>query len=207
MLVVVGVVFLALKPHETRRLWPLVVPVLVATHFLLPGALGSVRHAFFPEEGLIAEQRDQGTNCDSGGRIADIGPTLDEVKKRPLLGYGYGTRIVTGPERNACILDNQWLGSLVELGVVGVFAWLWLFLSVLRRLGRGAKSDDSPGSWLLVAVTASVTAFAVGMASFDALGFVQVTFLLFILLALGAAAVEDDRSRMSDTGIGRIGRG
>jgi hypothetical protein len=188
MLLVVCLVFLALKPRETKRLWPLVVPLLVATHFLLPGTLGSLKSAFFPEGGVIAQQQEQGVNCDSGGRIADIGPTLDEVKKRPFFGYGYATRVVTGPERNACILDNQWLGTLVELGLVGVLAWLWFFLSVLRRLGGPAKDDDSPRGWLLVAAAASVTAYAVGMASFDALGFVQVTFLLFVILGLGAAA-------------------
>lgn len=193
MLLVICLVFLALKPRETKRLWPLVVPLLVATHFLLPGTLGSLRSAFFPEGGLVAQQREQGVNCDSGGRIADVGPTLDEVGKKPFFGYGYGTRIVTGPERNACILDNQWLGTLVELGIVGVLAWLWLFISVLRRLGGKSKDDDSPRGWLLVAASASIIAYAVGMASFDALGFVQVTFLLFVILGLGAAAAAVER--------------
>ena len=61
-------------------------------------------------------------------------------------------------------------------------------MTVLRRLGRASKRDDSPLGWLLVAITAGIAAYAVGMFTFDALGFVQVTFLLFVLLGLGAAA-------------------
>jgi hypothetical protein len=104
------------------------------------------------------------------------------------LGYGYGTRVTTGKDSNACVLDNQWLGTLLDVGYVGALAWLWLFLAVLRRLGRAARLDGSKNGWLLVAVTESTTAYAVGMATFDALGFTQVTLLFFLVLALGAVS-------------------
>ena len=188
MLLVVGLVFLWLRPRETRRLWPALLPVLIVTHFAVPGTLGSLKQAFLPEDGLVAEQQGMAGSCSSSGRVADLGPTLGEVAEKPFLGYGFGTRITTGPDSNACILDNQWLGTLLEVGALGAIAWLLLFLSVLRRLGRAAKRDDSPLGWLLVAVTAGIAAYAVGMFTFDALGFIQVTFLLFILLGLGAAA-------------------
>ena len=188
MLLVVGLVFLWLRPRETRRLWPALLPVLIVTHFAVPGTLGSLKQAFLPEDGLVAEQQGMAGSCSSSGRVADLGPTLGEVAEKPFLGYGFGTRITTGPDSNACILDNQWLGMLLEVGAFGAIAWLLLFLSVLRRLGRAAKRDDSPLGWLLVAVTAGIAAYAVGMFTFDALGFIQVTFLLFILLGLGAAA-------------------
>jgi polysaccharide biosynthesis protein PslJ len=192
MLIAAGLVFLCLRPRETKRLWPLLLPLVVAVHFAVPGTLGALKNAFLPEGGLIAQQRSTAFGCDSSGRIADIGPTLSEVSKRPFFGYGYGTRVVTGPESNACVLDDQWLGTLYEVGFLGALAWLWLFLAVLRRLGRAAKSDPSPRGWLLAGVTASVSSFAVGMATFDALGFVQVTFLLFIVLSLGAAMARGE---------------
>jgi O-antigen ligase len=188
MLFVVGLVFLWLRPRETRRLWPALLPLLVVTHFAVPGTLGSLKQAFLPEAGLVGEQRGDAGSCSSSGRVADLGPTLAEVAERPFLGHGFGTRIVTGPDSNACILDNQWLGTLLEVGIFGTIAWLLLFLTVLRRLGQSSKRDDSPLGWLLVAITAGVAAYAVGMFTFDALGFVQVTFLLFVLLGLGAAA-------------------
>ena len=187
MLLVMGVVFLVLRPRETKRLWPLLIPALVATHFAVPGTLGSLKAAFLPEGGIIGEQSETTGDCNADGRIADLGPTLGEVAKKPVLGYGYGTRIVSGEGSNACILDNQWLGTLFDVGVVGALAWLWLFLAVLRRFGGAAKNDPSPIGWLTVAVTASVTSYAVGMFAFDAFGFIQVTFLLYIILGLGAA--------------------
>jgi hypothetical protein len=42
---------------------------------------------------------------------------------------------------------------------------------------------------LLVGLAASVAAYAVGMFLYDAFSFIQVTFLLFILLGLGAAVL------------------
>lgn len=195
MLLVVGLVFFWLRRREVTRLWPALLPVLVITHFAVPGTLGSLKQAFLPQDGLVAEQRGSAGSCSSSGRVADLAPTLAEVGEKPFLGYGFGTRITTGPDFNACILDNQWLGTLVEVGVFGALAWLLLFLAVLRRLGKAAKSDDSPLGWLLVAVTAGIAAYAVGMFTFDALGFIQVTFLLFVLLGLGAAAA---RLRLED---------
>src|SRR3712207_9559349 len=41
MLVVVGLVFLWLRPVETKRLWPVLLPGLIAVHIALPGTLGS----------------------------------------------------------------------------------------------------------------------------------------------------------------------
>jgi O-antigen ligase len=188
MLIVVAVVFLALRPRETKRLWPLLVPLVVVTHFAVPGTLGSLKQAFLPEGGLIQQQQSTEFGCDSSGRLADIAPTLDEVSRKPFLGYGYGTRVTTGADSNACVLDNQWLGTLIDVGLIGAVAWLWLFLAVLRRLGKAAREDRSRNGWLLVAVTASITAYAVGMATYDALGFTQVTLLFFVILAVGAVA-------------------
>ncbi len=188
MLFVVALVFLWLRPRETKRLWPALLPLLVVTHFAAPGTLGSIKQAFFPNGGLVTQQNSDGFGCDSNGRIADVGPTFAEISQKPFFGHGFGTRITTGPDANACVLDDQWLGTLVDVGFVGGLAWLFLFLAIVRRFGRSAKADDSPRGWLLASVAASVAAYAVGMFTFDALGFVQVTFILFVLIGLGTAA-------------------
>jgi O-antigen ligase len=190
MLAVVGLVFLALRPVETRRLWPVLVPAIVVVHFVLPGALGTVRGAFFPQGGLVAEQSNvQGDQELANGRLADIGPSLDEWSRRPVLGEGLGTRITGFTESfvNARILDDQWLGTLLETGIVGVAGWLFLLVRSVRRLGREAKADRSPRGWLMASLAASIAAFGVGMLTFDAFSFIQVTFLFWILLAFGAA--------------------
>ena len=56
MFVVVAIVFLWLRPRETRRLWPLIIPALIAIHFVLPGTLGAIKQSFMPAGGLVAEQ-------------------------------------------------------------------------------------------------------------------------------------------------------
>jgi hypothetical protein len=196
MLVGVGLGYLWLRRAETVRFWPLLVPLLVAVHVALPGTIGTLRAAFTPEQGLIAEQEGNADfGCGAQGRVAKIGPTFAEVAQKPAFGIGYGTRITDGPDPNACVLDDQWLSTALETGLVGLFAWAWLFARYLRRLGAAAKDDRSERGWLLTALCASSIAFMLGMLTFDAFSFIQVTFVLFILLALGAVAMRDRETR------------
>jgi hypothetical protein len=185
MLLVVGIVFLRLRPKETKRLWPALVPAVVLLHVAVPGTIGSLQGAFFPEGGLIAEQS-QHPGWSGSGRIADFPMAMKQFRDQPLLGQGFGTRQPYKEGIQAQILDDQWLKTLLETGVIGMLGWLWLYGRFIRRLGRVARRDHSDEGWLLAAITASVTAFAVGMAFFDAFSFVQVTFVLFILFGLGA---------------------
>jgi O-antigen ligase len=202
MLAVAGLVFLWLRPRETRRLWPVLLLAPIAIHFALPGTLGAIKNSFFPAGGLIAEHKAQ-AGTGGSGRLADLGPGIDQWKQRPLLGDGFGTRVVdstiisspgpktSGLDPNVQILDNQWLGLLIETGVVGFFGWLWFFARVLRRLGAEAKRDESDRGWLLASLTAGIAAYAVGMLTYDAFAFIQVTFLMFIFVGLGAALLAE----------------
>jgi polysaccharide biosynthesis protein PslJ len=202
MLVVAGLVFLWLRPKETLRLWPLVLLAPVVIHFALPGTLGAIKNSFFPAGGLVAEQKVQpGTG--GSGRLADLGPGLEQWKRHPLLGEGYGTRVVDSTivrtpvpqgsalDPNVKILDNQWLGLLLETGIVGFVGWVWFFGRALRRFGAEAKRDESERGWLLAAITAGVAAYAFGMLTLDAFAFVQVTFLMFIFIGLGSALLAE----------------
>jgi polysaccharide biosynthesis protein PslJ len=192
MFVVVGLVFLWLRPTEVRRLWPALLLAPIVIHFALPGTLGALKHSFFPAGGLVAEQESMAGESGSG-RLADIGPALHEWKQDPLLGVGFGTRVIEGSSRGprANILDNQWLGTLIETGAVGIFGWLWFFVRAVRRFGGEAKRDDSARGWLLASIAAGVAAYGVGMLTFDAFSFIQVTFLLFIFVGLGSAVMAE----------------
>ena len=191
MFIAIGVVYLLLRPTLVRRFWPALIPALLAIHFAAPGALGTVRSSFFPKGGLIAQQ----TNAAVGhGRLATLGPALRrEFDPNPLLGEGFGTRVTaptpTVPVANAPILDDQWLGIVCETGVAGTIALLWLFIRFIRRLWPAARDDDSPFGWLMIASIASVASFAVSMFFYDAFSFIQVTFLLFIVMGLGVSAL------------------
>jgi O-antigen ligase len=122
---------------------------------------------------------------------------LREFSQTPLFGQGYATRSVVFGQQNAQILDDQWLGNLLETGLIGTFAWAWLFRRSIRRLSRRAKDDaDLPG-WLAASVNASIIAFVVGMFTFDAFAFAQVTMVVFILLAVGATLLAGEHGRAS----------
>lgn len=185
MLATLVVVSALLRPAIVRPLLIAALPVLLAVHLAVPGAIGSLRVAFFPPEGLIQDQ------TTFGGRVSGerLRPQFDAIRERPAFGQGYGTRVTLGPEANARVLDNQWLGTAVELGLVGIFAWVWLFVRFLRRAAEAAKRDLSGRGALLTALAASVTAFALGMFTYDAFSFIQVTVVLFVLLAVGASTL------------------
>jgi O-antigen ligase len=191
MLIVVGIVFLRLRPKETKRLWKVMLPALVVIHVALPGALGTLQESFFPKGGLVAEQQ-AGAGGRGSGRLADIGPSLDEWKQQFVLGQGFGTRVVDEGRINAMILDNQWLGTLLETGLVGVLAWIWLFRRFLKKVNAEARRDQSDRGWLLTALSASVLAYALAMLTYDAWSFIQVTWLLFILLGIGSVVLQQE---------------
>ena len=191
MLGVTLVVLTVLRPAEMRALFrrtrKFILPLLVAVHLALPGTIGTFKDLFFSNGGLVAQE--SGGQVGSG-RVASFGPGLQVVGQHPLLGIGYGTRITDteSPYKNSFITDDGWLSTAMEAGVLAVLAWLGIFLSFLVRLGRASRRDRTARGRLLAACAASTTAFAVGMATYDALSFLQVTFALFIVLALGTVA-------------------
>ena len=64
-----------------------------------------------------------------------------EWSEDPLLGRGYGTRVIGAPGPDGQILDDQWLVTLLETGIAGAVGWLWLFVSCVTRFGRGARVE------------------------------------------------------------------
>ncbi len=192
MLVAELIVFAILRPKQTRRLWPWVLPMLVVIHLAAPGALGQLESAFFPKKGVVAQQTAVAPGGYGNGRLADVGIGIKEWSHHPIFGEGYGTRISdrTDPRYNATLLDDQWLGILLETGIVGFLTLIWLFSRAVRRVWRRARQDQSPRGVLFVALAAAQVAYPVGMATFDSFSFVQVTFLVFIMFGIAAAALR-----------------
>jgi O-antigen ligase len=191
MLLAIGIVYILLRPQQMKRFWPAIIPTLIIIHFALPGTLGTIKESFFPQGGIVAQQKNANVGS---GRLATLGPALhSEFTPNPILGEGFGTRVTTPDpvlaQPNGPILDDEWLGVLLEIGVVGTLALVWLFVRSLRRMGKAAKNDFSPRGWLLAATTAGVAGYGLGMFTYDAFSFIQVTFLLFIVLGIGAAAL------------------
>jgi polysaccharide biosynthesis protein PslJ len=165
------------------------VPLLIVVKLALPGSIATLKEAFFPKGGLVQEQTAFHREADpflQGGRVRQLGPMLQEAGRTPIFGQGFATR-QTGfdnPLRNAPILDNQWLGLLLELGIVGVVGWAALFFGSARRLGRAARRRAGPDGWLAAGLAASIVGFGIAMFTFDGFAFSQATFVFWILISL-----------------------
>jgi hypothetical protein len=169
------------------------IPFLIVIKIVAPGSIATLKTTILPSsgQGLIASQRTLAGDPTLISGRANFVPKLKEGMRRPLLGQGVGTR-QTGadnPLRNAPILDNQWLGLFLDVGLLGVAAWVWLIIRVDRLLGRIARSRGSPEGLTAAALVASITGFAVAMLTYDSLAFIQETFILWVLLALAATVI------------------
>jgi polysaccharide biosynthesis protein PslJ len=196
-LIVMGLVITWLKPREAMRLLPLLLPLVIVVKLLLPGSIATLKNSFFPEGGLVQQQTQLNREADpmlAGGRVRLIGPSLREASARPVLGLGFATRQTgfNNPLRNAPILDNQWLGLLLEIGIVGVLGWAMLFVATVRRLGRASRRRAGPEGWLPVGFAAATAGFGAGMFTYDSLSFVQIAFVFWIVISLAAALLLAD---------------
>lgn len=191
MLMVVLVVFFWLKRAETVKLLPTLFVLMCVIQVAMPGTLGTFKGILNPSYVVAEQSQEMGSGS---GRLHDIGPSLDEWSRNPFFGQGFGTRIVAtdGAPDGAQILDNQWLGSLLDVGFVGWAGLIWLYVRAVRKLARRARAETGPDGWLPTTLAASITAFAVGMFTYDAFAFVQVTFLSFVFLGFAAVIVRQD---------------
>jgi len=192
MLLMMTVVYFVFQRRQLKRMWPALLPALIVIHVAAPGTLGTAVYSFFPSGGIVAQQQDAAVGS---ARLTTLGPVLhNEVAPDPVFGEGFATRITTPspttPIPNAPITDDQWLGSLAETGIVGAGALLWLLIRFFRKCQRAAASDPSPRRFLLAAAAAAVSSYGIGMLTYDAFSFIQVTIIFFVVLALGAAALK-----------------
>ena len=194
--------------------------MFVLVHVLAPGALGGLYGGFFSSGGLVAQQGGTVHGAQLS-RTSRLPTALHEFSEHnPLLGEGYGTRVTGGEGNfqastaqtistvptaasvamsrgqlvngvNAPVLDDQWLKTLLETGILGVLAWVWLFVRAIRRLGARAKTErGSPDGLLPVALAAALLGFAIQMGTYDAFSFVQATALTFILIGFSSIVLH-----------------
>jgi O-antigen ligase/polysaccharide polymerase Wzy-like membrane protein len=202
MLVAMFAVAIALRGAAIVRYWPVLLVLPIAVHFVAPGALGGLYKAFFPKEGLIGDV--QGRAGESGsGRFADIRPGLTLFAQEPVVGHGPGAEIIAEPKethlgtapRAVIIFDNEYMRTLVQLGLLGLLGVIALVWGSVVRLFRAARRSTGPPADLLVACTVSCAGFGVAMFFFDAFAFVQCTLVFVFLAALGLRVARMRRLR------------
>jgi O-antigen ligase len=125
------------------------------------------------------------TDTSIQARVQDYELVPEFLARHPILGRGYFTH-----SPSDLLLDNSYLGTLIELGVVGgiiVFAFL-LALTIRPVLVFGRAHGDE-AFVLLSALLGGVT-LLLAMATFDALKFAQFLPTCLVLLGLGTARVD-----------------
>jgi hypothetical protein len=151
------VVFLGLDPRLRPKALMAVAGFVTLVYATTPGLLGTLR-SFFLSTG-------------QDGRVNDYGRALAHIRKAPWFGHGPGTFIADSRLNNAFdnILDNQYLGTLIEVGLIGL-AVVLAYLLGAAFLGRGARhrSTDPATRDLGQALAAASVAGAVTSYTFDA---------------------------------------
>ena len=163
-------------------------PLVVLGFLAVPKVFDTLLVSFLDVDGLVASQQTS-PGFRGAGRLADLGPSLEQYVVRPFFGTGVGSRIVVGEDQNAYILDNQILGSMLETGAVGVIGVAALTLvpliMILRWTLTVAKRDPRYG-FLGFAIVVSGAGYTAALFFYDAFGFYQTFFVLCILYAIGA---------------------
>lgn len=187
------VVLLMLAPtwSPSARRWALagLTTLAAALFVLVPGFLGTITRLF------------TGITRDSSAlsRTDSYALAWDFVERAPITGRGFLTFL---PQYR--ILDNQYLGMLIDTGILGLLALVGLFTTggVVALRCRKRCSDAETRS-LALSLAASVAAAAVSFAFFDAFSFPLLAGLTFLVLGLvgglyhllglhrGAQAAED----------------
>jgi O-antigen ligase len=167
-------VLLPTWPRAWRRITYALTACLGGVMFiLLPGFLGALAGLF------------TGISSDSSAlsRTDSYAFALSYVERSPFFGRGLGTFL---PRYR--ILDNAYLGGLIELGLFGVSALLALFVVGAVTAHRLRHVTSTSGVSIGPAIAASIAAGATSFALFDALSFPMAAGMLILMVGLAAAA-------------------
>lgn len=170
-----GAVVLALSWDGRRRLQALgfLAVVSAVMYVTVPGLLGSIRGLFV----------NAGQDPSIGSRTGSYDIAGDFISHNPVLGKGFGTFLP-----KYWILDNAYLGLLIEAGAVGLIGLL-----VLVAAGMGAAHRartvllDEEDRQMAQALLASIASGTAGFAFFDAFAFPQTSGCFFLLIGLAGA--------------------
>ena len=172
---------------------------LALTRLLVDGLLGTIKGMF-----IVMFTGDPSVE----GRKADYDEVARMFAERPFFGRGLGTF----EPSTYFILDNQYLLTLVESGLVGMVAMIVLFLVGLFTARSAYRMAHAAGMVELGelgrALAAAMLAATVSFATFDAMSFHKVAGLMFVLLGIiGAtwrlALVETSRGGTRSDGRAR----
>lgn len=174
----VGFVVLAASWPSAARLKALVFAgaSMIIVYLMSPGVLGTIGN-------LFTGASDDPSIASRTGSFEIAG---EFVSVSPWLGRGFGTFLP-----KYWILDNGYLGLLIEGGLLGLGGLLVVIASSIwaARQARRVARDEFDRS-LAQALVASIAAGACGLAFFDTFAFPQSAGTFFLLLGLAGASLR-----------------
>ena len=156
------------------RLAPHAIALLIVVHLLSPGALGTVGNQLNPSNLGVSTVTD---------RAADYDAVRPDLWSHLAFGRGYGTY----DHNNYRVLDSDMLNRLVDTGVLGICAFVFL-LGCIVTAGWRTLRKPRAGPPNGLAVAAAAVAYFVLMFLFDVSSFPHVPYILLSLA--GLLAVE-----------------
>lgn len=171
----IGVAVLAMSWNGRQRIaaFFVLIAATAGMYVSVPGLLGTIVGLF--------------SNASEDPSVASRTASYDIagvfVANSPIVGRGFGTFLP-----RYWILDNGYLGLLIEGGVVGLVGLLAVFVSgvLAARQARRWSTNDGDRQ-LATALMASIVAGATGMAFFDTFSFPQSAGGVFLALGLAGA--------------------
>ncbi len=108
--------------------------IIVLILVLKPEAFFSrVKYTFQEKESRLARIGDIYLDQSSSARIFSWEDSFESWKKKPILGRGIA---------GFGLIDGQYIRTLPELGIIGLVAFMWLLLSILRHSYKVYKQMD-----------------------------------------------------------------
>ena len=173
----VGILILGLI--RERKLLLCLVVLLFVWEGILPNA---VRERVF-----MTYQEGQGLDSSAQERVAIWTDAIDVITHNPVLGRGFNTYEFMGRVGSYRDTHNYYLKLLVELGFVGLLAFLWLIASAARMAWRLFRNAREPLSRAIgCAVFAMLTCAAVVNLFGDRWSYLQVNGFLWLFLGMTA---------------------
>ena len=155
-----------------RRAYVAIVALSGAVFVAVPGLLGTITKLF---TGIQSDSSAQ-------SRTGSFSLAYDFISRTPIFGRGFLTFL---PAYR--ILDDQYLGLLIETGIVGLVAFLGLLVSGVVGGMRLRPAADPIDGRLGVSLAASAASALASFALFDAFSFPMAASLIFLILGcLGA---------------------
>jgi polysaccharide biosynthesis protein PslJ len=172
------VIFLGLDPKLRPRALVSMAALSVFFYATAPGLLGTLRDLFLHTEAYSA-------------RTSDYEVVAEYVQQSPLIGRGPGTFLPT----TYLYLDNQYLLSIIEIGILGLFT-LIAYLLTTAILARGARhrSSDPRIRDLGQALAATGISGAVASFTFDGFSFLMYAGLIPLCMGIAGALWQMQRT-------------